>query len=183
MINAPQIDQNQLITELRLKNKEAFNNFYRSYSPAIYGVIFRIVNDEDVAKEILQDAFLKFWQKIDQYDPEKGRLFTWMINISRNLAIDKIRSKELRKAEKTDTLENYVTTIDRDHQGSVEIDSIGLKESLHALRDEERFILEMSYFKGYTQSEISDEFEIPLGTVKTRLRMGLKNLRNALKVE
>lgn len=183
MINSPQIDQNQLITELRLKNTEAFNKFYGNYSSAIYGVIFRIINDEDVAKEVLQDAFIKFWQKIDQYDPEKGRLFTWMINISRNLAIDKLRSKELRKAEKTDTLENYVTTIDRDNQGTVEIDSIGLKESLNALRDEERFILEMSYFKGYTQTEISDEFEIPLGTVKTRLRMGLKNLRNALNVE
>jgi len=178
-----QIDQEQLVEKLRAKSKEAFTYLYDHYSVALYGAINRIVTDEKVAEEVLQDAFVKFWNKIDQYDPSKGRFFTWMINISRNLAIDKLRSKEIKKAGKTDTIETYVTGIELSHQSYQNIDSIGLKEALKALREEERFILEMAYFKGYTQSEIAEEYDIPLGTIKTRLRMGLKSLREVLKIE
>lgn len=182
-ISSPHIDQDQLAAQLKAKSKDAFSYLYDHYSAAIYGAISRIVKDEDVAEEILQDAFMKFWDKMDQYDPAKGRFFTWMVNIARNLTIDKLRSKELRKAEKTDAIETYVSGIELSHPSYQDIDGIGLKESLNALREEERFILEMSYFKGYTQSEIAEEFNIPLGTVKTRLRMGLKSLREVLKIE
>lgn len=178
-----QIDQDQLVARLRAKEADAFSYFYDNYSAAIYGTISRIVNDEDVAEEVLQDSFMKFWDKIDQYDASKGRFFTWMVNISRNLAIDKLRSKEMKKVGKTDNIETYVTGIERGNLNYQSIDGIGLKETLAGLREEERFILEMAYFKGYTQSEISDEFDIPLGTVKTRLRMGLKNLRKVLQIE
>ncbi len=178
-----QIDQDQLVAQMKAREADAFSYLYDNYSAAIYGSISRIVNDVDVAQEVLQDAFMKFWDKIDQYDSSKGRFFTWMVNISRNLAIDKLRSKEMKKVGKTDTLETYVSGIERDHLNHLSIDGIGLKETLSSLRDEERFILEMVYFKGYTQSEISEEFDIPLGTVKTRLRMGLKNMRNVLQVE
>ncbi|MEQ8907313.1 sigma-70 family RNA polymerase sigma factor [Ekhidna sp.] len=178
-----QIDQDQLVTRLRAKQADAFSYLYENYSAAIYGSISRIVNDEDVAQEVLQDAFMKFWDKIEQYDASKGRFFTWMVNISRNLAIDKLRSKEMKKVGKTDNIETYVTGIERSKLNHLNVDGIGLKETLTSLRDEEKFILEMVYFKGYTQSEISDEFDIPLGTVKTRLRMGLKNMRKVLQVE
>lgn len=178
-----QIDQDQLVAQMRAKQADAFSYLYDHYSAAIYGSISRIVSNEDVAQEVLQDAFMKFWDKIDQYDPTKGRFFTWMVNISRNLAIDKLRSKEMKKVGKTDTIETYVTGIEQDNLHHLNVDGIGLKETLTALRDEEKFILELVYFKGYTQSEISEEFDIPLGTVKTRLRMGLKNLRNVLQVE
>lgn len=178
-----QIDQDELVTRLKSGSKDAFGYLYDNYSAAIYGTISRIVNNEDVAEEVLQDAFMKYWEKIEQYDPTKGRFFTWMINIARNLAIDKLRSKEIKKAGKTDTMETYVTGIELSHQSYQNIDGIGLKEAMTALREEERFILEMTYFKGYTQSEISDEFDIPLGTVKTRLRMGLKSIREVLKIE
>lgn len=178
-----QIDQDQLVAHIRERRADAFSYLYDNYSTAIYGSICRIINDEEVAQEVLQDAFMKFWDKIEQYDAAKGRFFTWMVNISRNLAIDKLRSKEMKKVGKTDNIETYVIGIERSKLNHLNIDGIGLKETLAALRDEEKFILEMVYFKGYTQSEISDEFEIPLGTVKTRLRMGLKNMRKVLKVE
>ena len=178
-----QIDQDVLVANLRAKKADAFSYLYDNYSAAIYGSISRIVNDEDVAQEVLQDAFMKFWDKIEQYDASKGRFFTWMVNISRNLAIDKLRSKEMKKVGKTDNIETYVTGIERSKLNHLNVDGIGLKETLTNLRDEEKFILEMVYFKGYTQSEISDEFDIPLGTVKTRLRMGLKNMRKVLQVE
>lgn len=178
-----QIDQDQLVEQLRAKQTEALSYLYDNYSKAIYGVILRIVIDEDVAQEVLQDAFMKFWNKVDQYDSTKGRFFTWMVNISRNLSIDKLRSKEMKKAGKTDDLENYVSGIDKESLSNQQVDGIGMKEVVGSLRDEEKFIVEMIYFKGYTQSEISEEFDIPLGTVKTRLRMALKNMRKILKVE
>lgn len=178
-----QIDQDQLISSLKARDKEALGYLYDNYSTAIYGLIYRIVTDESVAEEVLQDAFLKVWDKIDQYDASKGRLFTWMANLSRNLAIDKLRSKEIKKVGKTDNIETFVTDIEISNPSYQNIDGIGLKEAMKNLREEERFILLMSYFKGYTQSEISEEFDIPLGTIKTRLRMGLKNLRTALNVK
>ena len=176
------IDQDALIARLKAKETDAFKHLYEIYSGAIYGMIDRIVPDEEVAAEVLQDAFLKFWDKIEQYDPEKGRLFTWMANISRNLAIDKMRSSEMKRMEKTNPLDHYVSNAAMHPKGHTQIDTIGLKESLKHLREEEQLILELVYFKGYTQSEIVKEYDIPLGTVKTRLRMALQNLRGALKV-
>lgn len=178
-----QIDQDQLVAQIRARSKDAFTYLYDNYSGAIYGAVSRIVNNEDVAEEVLQDAFMKFWDKIEHYDSSKGRFFTWMVNISRNLAIDKLRSKEMKKVGKTDNIETYVTGIDKERLSHQHEDGIGMTEVVKTLRDEEKFVIEMVYFKGYTQSEISDEFDIPLGTVKTRLRMALKNMRNVLKKE
>ncbi len=178
-----QIDQDQLVIRIKERETEAFSYLYDHYSAAIYGSISRIIDDEDVAQEVLQDAFMKFWDKIEQYDSSKGRFFTWMVNISRNLAIDKLRSKEMKKVGETDNIETYVSGIERDNLSHLSVDTIGLKEMLKSLREEERFILEMVYFKGYTQSEISKEFDIPLGTIKTRLKMALKNIRIVLQIE
>jgi len=178
-----QLDQDQLIAQLRAKSKSAFSYLYDHYSPAIFGIISRIIPEEEVAEEVLHDVFLKYWEKIEHYDHSKGRLFTWMANLARNQSIDKLRSKELKRAEKTDSLESYVSDKEDTNGTSQKVDAIGLKEVLKTLREEERFIVELAYFKGYTQSEISEEYEIPLGTVKTRLRMGLKALREILKEE
>ena len=106
-----------------------------------------------------------------------------MANLSRNAAIDKLRSGEIKKAQKTDDITSFVSDVEISNKEYQQIDAIGLREQMSVLREEERFILEMSYFRGYTQSEISDEFGIPLGTVKTRLRMGLNSLRAALNVK
>ncbi len=176
-----QIDQDELITRLRKHDPMIMSYLVENYSAAIYGVIFRIVNNESVAQELLQDSFMRFWEKIDQYDTKKGRLFTWMLNIARNLSIDRLRSREMKKGEKTDDLSNYVSDIEATNISQINVDAIGIKEVLKNLREEERFVLDMAFFKGYTQSEIAEEFEIPLGTVKTRFRMALKHMRSFLK--
>lgn len=178
-----QWDQDKLVAQIRTKNPEALNYLYDHYSGAIYGMILRIVIDEQVAQEVLQDAFMKFWDKIELYDSKKGRFFTWMANISRNLAIDKLRSKEIVKVGKTDGIDNYVTSISNHKTTYQEEDRIGVKEIIDSLREEEKFVVAMIYLKGYTQSEVSKEFNIPLGTIKTRLRMGLQNLRTILQRE
>jgi len=141
-------------------------------------VVSRIIKNEDVAEEVLQDAFLKIWDKIDSYDESKGRLFTWMLNITRNLAIDKIRSKEISKAGKTSGIDNLVHRVEASGVQQQQEDAIGVKEILRALPEEQLFVVEHLYFKGYSQSELAEEFNIPLGTVKTRLRLAMNQLRS-----
>lgn len=167
---------------MKAKRPSALDYLYDHYSSALYGVINRILNNEDVAEEVLQDAFLRIWDKIGSYDAAKGRLFTWMLNIARNLAIDKTRSKEISKDRKTDDIDDLVNKIDRKEQAEQNVDFIGLKEVLGRLSEEQKFVVEHLYLKGYTQSELADEFRIPLGTVKTRLRLAMIELRTLLNV-
>lgn len=155
---------------------------YNNYSGALYGAIVRIIRQEDLADEILQDTFLRIWDKIDSYDSAKGRLFTWMLNVARNLAIDKTRSKEISQQSKTGDIENFVGIIDRQESGAIPIEAIGLKDILNKLPDEQKFVVEHLYLKGYTQSELAEESGVPLGTIKTRLRLGMIELRKLYQV-
>jgi len=144
------------------------------------GVISRIIKKEELAEEVLQDVFMKVWDRIESYDPTKGRLFTWMLNIARNQAIDKTRSKEFSKEKKTGEIGNFVNRIDREGFVEQRVESIGLLQLLKGLPEDQRFIIDQHYLKGYTQAEISDEFNLPLGTVKTRMRLAMKLLRKLL---
>ena len=155
---------------------------YNHYSSALYGIISRVIKKEEVAEEVLQDVFLKIWNRFDHYDASKGRLFTWMVNLARNQAIDKTRSKEIGKDSKTIDIENVVNQVDRKEYTEQSIDSIGLRDVLRNLTQDQKFIVEQLYFKGYSQSEVADEFNIPLGTVKTRLRLAMQQLRTTLKL-
>lgn len=171
-----------MISGLKSGSKSSFDYLYDHYSGALYGVINRIIGNDDVAEEVLHDAFLRIWNRIDNYDASKGRLFTWMLNIARNLAIDKTRSKEISKDRKTDDISNLVNRIDRKEQAEQNIDAIGLKEMLSRLPEDQGFVVEHLYLKGYTQSELAEDFNIPLGTVKTRLRLGMMELRKILNI-
>ncbi len=146
-------------------------------------MVFRILRKEETAEEVLQDIFLKVWDKIESYDPSKGKLFTWMINIARNQAIDKTRSKEVSKGRKTDDIDYLVNKIDIQEHSQLAVDAIGLKEVLLKLSDDQQFIVTQLYLKGYTQSEVAEEFGIPLGTVKTRLRLAMIELRSILNIK
>lgn len=170
-----------LVTGLRNRDSSSLGLLYDHYSSALFGVINRIVSDPSVAQEVLQDSFVRIWDRIENFDESKGRLFTWMLNISRNLAIDKMRSKELKKAEKTDDLTNYVSIINDQFKVDLAVDGIGIKELIGKLKKEEQEVLDLVYFKGYTHSEITREYGIPLGTVKTRIRSALIQLRKSVK--
>lgn len=148
----------------------------------MYGAIYRIIRKEEIAQEVLQDVFLKIWDKIESYDPAKGRLFTWMLNLAKNQAIDKTRSKEISRENKTGGLENFVSGVNKGEFVEQRIEAIGVKDILTGLPEDQKFVVEQLYFKGYSQSELAEEFNIPLGTVKTRLRLAMKQLRSILKV-
>lgn len=168
---------------LKNRKQSALDYLYDHYSGALYGVIFRILKKEEISEEVLQDVFLKVWNKIDAYDSSKGKLFTWMLNIARNHAIDKTRSKEMNKGKKTDDIDYLVNKIDTRENAELQIDAIGLKEVLMGLSEDQRFIVDQLYLKGYTQSEVAEEFNIPLGTVKTRLRSAMIELRSILRIK
>ncbi|MBT1687772.1 sigma-70 family RNA polymerase sigma factor [Fulvivirgaceae bacterium PWU37] len=167
---------------MHAKDRTALEYLYDHYSAALYGAIFRIIKKEAVAEEVLQDVFLKIWDKFDHYDASKGKLFTWLLNVARNQAIDKTRSREISKDRKTDDIQNVVSKIDNEEYIEQRVDSIGVKDILKDLPREQHFIVEHLYLKGYTQSELADEFDIPLGTVKTRLRLAMQQLRITLGV-
>jgi len=177
------MEEMELVAQLKQKDKQAMHYLYDNYSAALYGAILRIVEDEKVGEEVLHDALMKIWNKISSFDSKRGRLFTWMLNLSKNLAIDKLRSREIKKVNKTDDIADNVYNVEKENLIHQSEESIGVADLIKKLREEEQLLIKLVYFKGFTQSEISKEYGIPLGTVKTRLRMAMKNLRNILGVE
>lgn len=171
------MQEEELVQGLKNRQQETLRYLYDNYGPALYGVIFHVVRVQEIAEDLLQETFVKVWHNIGSYDKHKGRLYTWMLNIARNLAIDKTRSAEYKQAEKTEnTLDNVYT---RRIAGEDEIipEHIDLKEIVKRLRKEQRELIDLIYFYGYTQSEAADKLKIPLGTVKTRVRQAIGELR------
>lgn len=171
------LSEEDLILALRNREKIAIEALYDMYSASLFGVISRIVNNEATAEDVLQETFVKIWHSFSSYSEDKGRLFTWMVNIARNLSIDKLRSKDFRNNSKNQELENNVTSVDEQRNTVYKPELVGIKELVQTLKPEQKSILDLVYFKGYTHVEAADELGIPLGTIKTRLRMAIMELR------
>jgi len=171
------LTEEELVHALRNREKIAIEALYDMYSASLFGVISRIIVDTAAAEDVLQETFVKIWHSFSSYSTEKGRLFTWMVNIARNLAIDKIRSKDYKNQNKNQELENNVTFIDEQRNTVYKPELLGIKDLVLTLKPEQKSILELVYFKGYTHVEAADELGIPLGTIKTRLRMAIQELR------
>lgn len=162
---------------LQQRNEKAFGYLYDNYCGALYGIVNSIVTDRETASDVLQNVFINIWKKIESYDASKGRLFTWMLNVARNAAIDEVRSKGYR-----DSLKNqpFPENVDTNIAGAVtgpDTDDVGLKKILTKLKSDQRVLIDLSYFKGFTHEEIAKALNIPLGTVKTRIRSALIQLR------
>ena len=171
--------ETELVALLQERNGQAFSYLYDNYSGALLSVIAAIIPDRDLAGDVLREVFVKIWRQTASYDAEKGRLFTWMMNIARNASIDMLRSKGYQKS-----LQNRELTESVYESGGSTVtntDKIGLRKIIHSLKDEHKVLVELSYFEGYTQDEISKMLNIPLGTVKTRLRSALLQLRELVK--
>lgn len=171
------LPEEELIQALRNHEKIAIEALYDMYSASLYGVISRIVIDVPTAEDVLQETFVKIWNSFSNYSADKGRLFTWMVNIARNLAIDKIRSKDFKNQLKNHELENNVTFIDEQKNTVYKPELMGIKNLVETLKPEQKSILDLVYFRGYTHVEAAEELGIPLGTIKTRLRMAIQELR------
>ncbi len=181
MVSASNIQANEadLITGLQRHDKNVLAQVYERYAPALFGVISRLVNDDHLAEDILQEAFVKIWHNATAYDATKGRLYTWMLNICRNQAIDKMRSKGYKAGKATASDESVLLENPNEIYDAIRPDTIGIQEMVQKLKPEWKELIDLVYFKGYTQQEVSETLDIPLGTVKTRLRSAINALRES----
>lgn len=164
---------------LRQRDNQAFTYLYDHYSGALFGVISQIIVNKEIANDVLQEVFINIWRKIETYDLSKGRLFTWMLNIARNASIDKVRSKSWQNDLKNQSMPDNVNTLEG-QSVKMEMDNVGIKKILGKLKEEQRALIDLSYFQGYTHEEIAKGLNIPLGTVKTRIRSALLQLRSMI---
>lgn len=167
-----------LVKRLLDKDPTALDYLYDHYSSALYGIIFKTLNHHEMAEETLHDVFLKIWNQIEKFDRSKGTLFTWMYRIARNRAIDVRRSTDFKVQEKSDDITGFVDMFES--EGNQE-DYIGLSGVLNEIGAMCKKLIQLNFFMGYSHAEISEKEEMPLGTVKTRLRNCLLSIKDKLK--
>ncbi len=174
------LSPDQILSLLLSRDQKGFNYLYKNYSGALYGVIIRIVRYEEEANEVLQDVFVKIWNSIKSFDDNKASLYTWMLNIARNSAIDRLKSKSFQNDLKNQSIPDFVNdnmglSIEQQHNFNE------VQQGVNTLRDDYKILINKAYFGGFTQEEIAEDLGIPLGTVKTRTRAALLELKNILK--
>lgn len=175
------LPEQELVDGLKAGQKEAIDRLYKMYSSSLMGIISRIIKFDEIAEDVLQETFLKIWKSIGQYDVSKGRLFTWMSKLARNTAIDQLRSRGQLNSNRNENFEDLVFELDTKHQCLYNPEVIGLKKLLSALTPAQRQIIDLIYFNGYTHLEAAEELNIPIGTVKTRVRLSIITLRKFFK--
>jgi RNA polymerase sigma factor (sigma-70 family) len=169
--------EDSLVAALRSHDNDAYKHLYVHYRGALYSIITQFISDTEIANDVLQDVFVAVWKNIEKYDETKGRLFTWLHTLTRNTTINTTRSKNYKSQQKNDTIEDFVYTLDLNDTHQQNINAIGLRKQVHLLREDYKNVLELSYYNGFTQEEIAKTLDIPIGTVKTRLRNALIELR------
>ncbi|MEO6685858.1 MAG: RNA polymerase sigma factor [Dyadobacter sp.] len=171
----------ELVFLLKCNNRQAFEYIYDHYAPGLFGIICKIVRDANKADDVVQDSFLKIWKNIQTYSPEKGTLFTWMLNVARNTAIDQLRADLKFEAHiKLDIMsESQLTSTSVFQPTQITMD---LRNFVEGLLPERKQLIELVYFQGYTHEEASEHLRLPLGTVKSRVRTALKDLRQVFYV-
>jgi len=166
--------EQKIIALLSKRDEGAITLLYEYYSSSLYGVILKVTRNEEIAEDALQETFVKVWKNSHKYDPKKAKLFTWLFRIARNTAIDKLRSfnKKFHKEVQIDTSDVYILPTAKLNQ-----DVIDLKTHVAHLEPKYQIILDALFFQGMTHQEASEELNIPLGTVKSRLKIGLRELK------
>ncbi len=166
--------EKHIVELLQERNEKAISLLYEHYGDTLYGVANKVVRNEELAQDVLQESFVKIWKKSDSYDPTKAKLFTWLFRITRNTAIDKLRSRNTKsdKEIQMDVSDVYNLGVD-----SIKPELMDVRENLDKIEDKYQVVLEALFFQGMTQQEASDELDIPLGTIKSRLKIGLRELK------
>ncbi len=172
--------EKEFVSLLKQKNLTAYSTLYKNYSSNLLGVICQLIKNKAISEEILQNVFVKIWSNMDQYDENRGRLHTWMVNIAINASIDYTKSKAAKKDKITNSIDDASQIFQFASTKPMNIDLIGLKEQVYSLKFDYRILLEYVYYQGLTHEEVSEELNIPLGTVKTRIRSALSELRKKL---
>ncbi len=166
--------ERHIVELLQEQNEKAISLLYEHYGDTLYGVAYKVVKDEELAQDVLQESFVKIWKKGDSYDSTKAKLFTWLFRITRNTAIDKLRSLGTKsdKEIQMDVSDVYNLGIE-----NIRPEFMDVRENLSKIETKYQIVLDALFFQGMTQQEASDELDIPLGTIKSRLKIGLRELR------
>lgn len=166
--------EKEIVSLLARGDKKAIHLLYENYADALYGVIKKIISDDDIAQDVLQESFVKIWRYSKKYDATKAKLFTWLYRIAYNTAIDKARSLKTKidNEVQIETSSVYKITSNELNQ-----DVLDIKKHLNTLDEKYQIVLHALFFEGMTQQEASEELDIPLGTIKSRLKIGLRELK------
>jgi RNA polymerase sigma-70 factor (ECF subfamily) len=176
---------NELLRRIAQRDRNAFARLYDRYAAALYSLCMAIVKRQDEAEDVIQECFLQIWEKAHAFDGLKGSVYTWLVTMTRNRAIDRLRSKHFQfSRQRRPDFDLEAIAADEVHSP---LESTSLAERAHLVRQafatlpvEQREVLQMAYFQGYSQSEISQQLRVPLGTVKTRTRQAMKKLHALL---
>lgn len=174
-MNDLSMPEQEFTSRLQAQDKQAFELLYDRYSGALYNIVLRICGDESVAGDVLQSSFLKIWKNLPSYDTSKGTLFTWMLNIARNTAIDVQRRK--KGQPDIQELNPSVSSTMQSQVHMMNTDVIDIKNKVEELKPEYREAIDAVYFYGLTHEEAAQRLGLPLGTLKTRVRQALGILR------
>ena len=176
-------DDSEIIRGLQKQDPEALASLYDRYSGMTYGVLLRIAGDAGTAEELLQEVFLRVWERAQSFEREKGSLGTWLITLARNRAIDYRRSVEGRMAAHSAGLESLHTSASTRAEDDVvlRLDQIAkVRTALGTLNEQQRRVIELAYYDGMSHTEIATKLNQPLGTVKALMRRGLKVIKDSL---
>jgi RNA polymerase sigma factor (sigma-70 family) len=176
--NKIMLSEDELIDGLQNGDQSVLEELYDRYSASLYGVILRIVKKEEFAEDILQETFVRIWQNARFYNSSKGRLFTWMQRIAKNFSLDTLRSKDYRNSLQNDDISEIQMVVDRQVNSPEQSSKIGIRQLVMRLNPKYSSILNLIYFQGYTCIEAAKELNIPVGTLKTRMRTAICELRN-----
>jgi len=166
--------EQHIVSLLKEGDKRAIPLIYENYSGSLLGVIQKITIDSALAEDALQESFIKIWRNAKKYDASKAKLFTWLYRIARNTAIDKLRSHNIKFTKEIHIADSSVYKL---ATPGLNQDTIDLKKHVASLDSKYQIVLKALFFEGMTQQEASEELSIPLGTVKSRLKIGLRELK------
>lgn len=177
------LSDESLLAGLGSGDPERSAAFVRRFQARIFGLALTIVGDTNTAQEVAQESLLKAWQHAAAYDPSRGRVLTWLLTITRNVALDALRMRQQMPMDPS-TIAGLITTGEQDpeERGLVAYESRRLRLVLAELPEEQRRAVLLAAFYGRTAREVGDIEGIPLGTAKTRIRTGILKLRDALEV-
>ena len=178
----------ELMDRLASQDLSAFEALYDRYGDLVYSVSLRVVGDSYVAEDVTQDVFLRVWRRPDQFDVRRGKFVTWLLSVARNRSIDhrrsqsrRMRHEQLPSAEGEEDL--LPSTDERDDPAVATViadDRAAVRTAMEVLPAEQKLAIQLAYFGGLTQQEIANKLSQPLGTVKTRIRLGMQKMRVAL---
>lgn len=166
--------EKEIVHLLENSDKKAISLLYDNYSDALYGVIKKVISDEETAQDVLQETFIKIWRYAKKYDSSKAKLFTWLYRIAYNTSIDKVRSLKNKTGKEVQIETSNVYKIT---SNGLNEDVLDIKKHLSGLDEKYQIVINALFFEGMTQQEASDELDIPLGTIKSRLKIGLRELK------